>query len=271
MAENRISARGQIKVYLGKCFRLFRTEKQWKNLISAAIIVVLICLVTGPDMFVEYAATNKGAFAIISACIWTGLFNSIRSICRERDIIKREYRTGLKIPSYLLAHAIYEMALCAAEALITLLFIIGFNISHLPPEGVFLPAVIEIYFTLFFVTFCADMLAMLVSCIVRSENTAMTIMPFVLVVQLVMSGVIFELGSVATYISYLTASHWGVEAFDTIARTDSTINFQAIWAGVEAEEGAGTLLKDWGFLFGFAILYLILAMVFLRRVDKDQR
>ena len=271
MEETRISAGGQIKVYLGKCFRLFRTEKQWKNLISAAIIIVLICLVTGSNMFVEFADTNSGAFAIISACIWTGLFNSIRSICRERDIIKREYRTGLKISSYLLAHAIYEMTLCAAEALISLLFIIGFNISHLPPEGVFLPAVIEIFLTLFFVTFCADMLALLVSCIVRNENTAMTVMPFVLVVQLVMSGVIFELNSVTTYISYLTASRWGVEAFNTIARTDSTVNFQAIWSGVEAEGGSATLFQDWGLLFGFAVVYLILAMLFLRRVDKDQR
>jgi hypothetical protein len=31
MAERRISGQGQIAVYLGKCFRLFRNEKQWKR------------------------------------------------------------------------------------------------------------------------------------------------------------------------------------------------------------------------------------------------
>lgn len=118
MAERRISGQGQIAVYLGKCFRLFRNEKQWKNFLSSFIIIVIISMVTGPDMFNTYDATNKGAFAVISACIWSGLFNSIQSICRERAIIKREYRTGLRISSYILAHVIYEMFLCAGESLI---------------------------------------------------------------------------------------------------------------------------------------------------------
>ena len=97
MTEQRISGRGQIAIYLGKCFRLFQNEKQWKNFLSSFIIITIISLVTGPEMFSSYEATNKGAFAIISACIWSGLFNSIQSICRERAIIKREYRTGLRI------------------------------------------------------------------------------------------------------------------------------------------------------------------------------
>ena len=99
MSEKRISGIQQIHIYLGKCWRLFKNEKQWKNFISSFIIILIISLVTGPDMFQTYSDTNKGAFAIVSACIWSGLFNSIQSICRERDIIKREYRTGLRISS----------------------------------------------------------------------------------------------------------------------------------------------------------------------------
>ena len=34
MSEKRISGIQQIHIYLGKCWRLFKNEKQWKNFIS---------------------------------------------------------------------------------------------------------------------------------------------------------------------------------------------------------------------------------------------
>ena len=271
MVKHRISGLEQIRIYLGKCFRLFRNEKQWKNFISAFIIILLISLVTGPDMFSTYTATNKGAFAIISACIWAGLFNSIQSVCRERAIIKREYRTGLRISSYILAHVIYEMFLCAVESLIMLLVICLRNMGHLPEKGLIFPMVIDMFLTIFLTTFCADMIALLVSCIVKTENSAMMIMPFVLVFQLVMSGVIFSLEGITKLFSYLTASRWGVEGIMGIARTNSVVDAQAIWADASGTGSRGELLLDWLFLLAYALIYIILAMIMLRRVDKDER
>lgn len=271
MAERRISGQGQIAVYLGKCFRLFRNEKQWKNFLSSFIIIVIISMVTGPDMFNTYDATNKGAFAVISACIWSGLFNSIQSICRERAIIKREYRTGLRISSYILAHVIYEMFLCAGESLIVLIVVLVRNHSHLPPSGLVLPMFIELYLTIFLTTFCADMIAMLVSCIVRNEMSAMMIMPFILVVQLVMAGVVFDLTGITELISYLTASRWGVQAIISIARTNSSVNLQAEWLANAGTGGAGVLMKDWLLLLVFCLIYIVLAIIMLGFVDKDER
>ena len=274
MNENRLSAIGQIEVYIGKCFRLFRNEKQWKYFISSLVIILLIALVTGPDMFREYGPTQKGAFAIVSACIWSGLFNSIRSVCQERAIIKREHRTGLRISSYILAHVVYEMFLCAVEALIVLVVVCISNSSHMPPEGVIIQssfAVIpEMYISLFLVTFSADMLALLVSCIVKDENTAMMIMPLVLVVQLVMGGVIFELSGIAEYISRFTISRWGVNSLCTIARTEMVVDLQASWYNA-GEGGSGVLVGDWLTLLAFCILYIVIAIVVLGFVDKDER
>lgn len=274
MNENRLSGIGQIEVYIGKCFRLFRNEKQWKYFISSLVIILLIALVTGPDMFREYGPTQKGAFAIVSACIWSGLFNSIRSVCQERAIIKREHRTGLRISSYILAHVVYEMFLCAVEAVIVLVVVCISNASHLPPEGVIIQssfAVIpEMYLSLFLVTFSADMLALLVSCIVKDENTAMMIMPLVLVVQLVMGGVIFELSGIAEYISRFTISRWGVNALCTIARTEMVVDLQASWYN-GGEGGSGVLVGDWLTLLAFCVLYIVIAIVVLGFVDKDER
>ena len=87
------------------------------------LIFSIIGLVMGDDTFVGYADTRNGAFALVCACIWIGIFNSIRTICRERDIVRLEHRTGLNLGSYILAHWLYEAMLCAAEALVVALLV----------------------------------------------------------------------------------------------------------------------------------------------------
>lgn len=89
MGDRHISRLGQIRVYVGTFFRLFRNEKRWKTLISAVLITLMISMVTGEDMFYDFSDTKSGAFALVSASIWIGIFNSLRLICRERAILKR--------------------------------------------------------------------------------------------------------------------------------------------------------------------------------------
>lgn len=272
MENNRIGRGGQIRVYLGKCFRLFASEKHWVNFVSTAIIMVIILLVTGTDMFVDYTATINGANSIISACIWIGLFNSIRSICKERAIIKREYRTGLHISSYILAHVVYELAICAAESLLVVLSVAIRYFENMPFDGLIFPMAVDLYITFLLVTFGSDMLAILISSIVRSENTAMTVMPFVLIIQLVMSGTVYTLSGAAERVSYLTLSKWGMNAFCTIANTVESVYWGYYWYGQgDCDNTVGNLLFRWLWLIFFAILYILLSIVALKQVDRDER
>ena len=263
---------GQIKLYTATCFHLYKNEKQWKNFISTAIITILICMVTGSEMFTDFSATRTGGFAIICACIWTGLFNSIQSICKERPIIKREHRVGMHISSYVIAHVVYELFLCAVEALIILVIVCIRNASHLPPEGLVTFMLLDVYITLLLSLFTADMLALLVSCIVTTENMAMTIMPFVLIVQLVMSGVIFSLSGLTEWISKITVSRWGLNALLSIADTDTMMNAYYIYSGLDGcDATAGNLLFNWMLLLVFALVYALIGILILERVDKDAR
>ena len=136
--DSRNSRISQIGIYLGKCFRIFRYEKGWKVILFGAVISAIIAWVPGDEMFVHKVQTKNGAFAIVCACIWIGLFNSIESICRERKIIKREHRTGLHISSYVLAHMIYELFLsdpvsCYGGS--TIVFPEGFSTEWCIPSG----------------------------------------------------------------------------------------------------------------------------------------
>lgn len=253
-------------------------DKKWKSFVSAFIIILLICFVTGDDMFQTYQSTKKGSFAVICACIWVGLFNSIQSICQERAIIKREHRTGLHISSYIAAHVIYEMAMCAAESLIMFVVFMIRNHSHLPEanDSIVLP-LLDLYITMFLVTFCSDMMALIISCIVKKESTAMTVMPFILIIQLIMSGMLFDLDGITAKISSLTVSRWGLNALITIANTNTKVLNQykiatqddVIASGCEPE--FANLLHFWLILILFALIYIVVSTIFLEQVDKDKR
>lgn len=291
----RVSYAGRVKqtgIYLGKCFRVFRNENGWKVFVSSFIITVLIASVTGEDMFAEYSATRNGCFTLICACIWIGIFNSIQSVCKERDIIKREHRSGLHMSSYVTAHMVFELFQSSIEAvLVTLITVFFYNDNIRAAEGFENVNYFKYYLTFFLIIYAADALGLMVSCIVKSPATAMTVMPFVLIIQLVMAGFIFKLEGRSAMIGNITVSKWGINALGTIANVNEmhlvkpeTLDpadadlqkYFQIEALIEDHlddynPADHHLLKMWLILIAFVILYWVISTLFLEFIDRDKR
>lgn len=91
---NYASNKEQILIYLGKFKRNFLNSNGWYSFISTAIIALVTCIVAGENGFSTGLSSEvkSTSFIIVCACIWIGVFNSITLICKERDIIKHEYR-----------------------------------------------------------------------------------------------------------------------------------------------------------------------------------
>lgn len=210
----------QVHVYFKKIFRISVREKAWKYLVFAAIISLLVAMIVGPDMYKNYDQTNSGFFTLASACIWIGIFNSIQTVCKEHEIIRAEYRQGLKIGAYILAHTLRQAVLCLGQTVI--IFIVCCIFMRFDQSAhLLISAYVENFVTIYLLTFGAAVLGLMISSISGSPTTAMTIMPFVLIVQLVMSGVLFHLKGVAEAISYITLSKWGMSAFGCEANINS--------------------------------------------------
>ncbi len=205
----------QTGIYFKKVARIALTEKVWKYIVFSVIISFLVAAVVGDKMFDTMESTQSGFFTIASACIWIGIFNSIQSICKEHDTIREEYRAGARLSSYVTANVLWQMVISLIQSMIILIvcmFFIDFN-----TDGVMMHAYIEYFITIFLLVGGADIMGLMISSIAGTATTAMTIMPFVLILQLIMSGVLFELDGWSEAIAYITFSKWGMGAFGSIA------------------------------------------------------
>ena len=300
----------QIPVYLGKQFRLMINERNWKVFPMAAVIAFLVVYVLGDKMFRNMEFTKYGSLAVVCVCIWNGMFNSIQVVCKERSIIKREHRAGLHITSYMASHVIYQAIVCIIQVIITLVIFKVFGMYF--PEGGLMTGifVLDLAIAMFLITFAADMLALMVSCIAHTTTTAMTIMPFLLVVQLVFAGGIFPLQRAGSkFISLFMVSNWGINAVN-IAADDNSQNSIILTQAIETMKGDGSdelmtrvhdvlaledvqdklekytasmlqepkfaynsknFMKCLGILVLFSLIYIMLGIGFLEFIDKDKR
>ena len=202
----------QIPIYLKKQLRFFFFESDWKVLIMAAIIAALVSLVIRRKIFVNMEGTLIGAFALTCVAIWNGCFNSIQSVCRERAIVKREHRSGLHISSYVIAHMIYQFMLCILQTAVTMYVLSLMNIGF-PDQGFITPwMIVDIGITMLLVSYAADLLSLLISSIAKTTTSAMTIMPFILIFQLIFSGGFIPLPQWVQPLSNFTISTYGMRA-----------------------------------------------------------
>ena len=202
----------QIRIYFGKFLRMFVYQSDWKTLPMAALIAGLVGFALGGDFGVNMEGTIMGAFAIACVCIWNGSFNSIQVVCRERDVIKREHRSGMHVSSYIISHMMYQLIICVLETVVTLLVLHQVGMKF-PGRGLFTPwLVADAGITMLLITYAADLLSLWISTLVHTTTTAMTIMPFVLIFQLIFSGGFFTLPEAVDPITMLTISNPGLKA-----------------------------------------------------------
>ncbi|MCR4590926.1 MAG: ABC transporter permease [Lachnospiraceae bacterium] len=304
---------GQTFLYFIKIARIFVFRNDWKVLPMAAVIAGLVSMVVGKGLFQTMEGTLQGTFALACVCIWNGFFNSIQVICRERPVIKREHRAGLHMSSYVCAHLLFQMLLCAVQSVITIV-VCRFAGVYFPGSGIIVPGsrgfYAEFFITLFLITYAADVLALMISAIVHTTTTAMTVMPFMLIVQLVFAGY-FSIPDSLKDVTDMMISKWGIQGLCCLGHYND-LPAVLIWnrmmaAGnvdlggimslselMEQVEKMGmrdrvlselgkasqnvsyvstpeNLLLCWGYLLCFAVIFAFITVVFLEFIDRDKR
>ncbi|MDO5475610.1 MAG: ABC transporter permease [Eubacteriales bacterium] len=211
---------GQIGIFFGKFLRMFIYQNDWKMLPMAALIAGLVGFALGATFGVTREGTLTGVFTIVCVCIWNGSFNSVQVICREREVIKREHRSGMHISSYIMAHMMYQLLLCVLQTVISLFVLTQVGMKF-QGEGLFTSwLIVDIGITMLLITYASDLLSLWISALVHNPTTAMTIMPFVLIFQLVFSGGLFPLPRIVDPITKLTVASPGLKAMASQVRAN---------------------------------------------------
>ena len=265
----------QFGILASRYITLIKNDRQRLMMVflQPFLIAILIMLVADDDVFDVYNSTKSILFAMSCAGIWVGLFNSIQEICKERSILKREYMANLRLDAYVLSKFCVQFLLSAIQSLI-LVGMFGITIG-LPECGVkFDGAFFEMFITMLLTIFSSSAIGMVVSSISKNSDKAMTTAPFLLIIQLLFSGILFELKGATEKISYITVSRWSVSSFGTIANlNDLDMAVQGMPHEAEAvyEYVFSNVSEAWLILCVFVVICFVLSVLLLRNVAKDSR
>lgn len=277
--KNRTSASRQFFILMKRYIELMKNDIQrlLVLLVQPLIIGGLLFIVADDEVFDIYESTKSMMFALSCAAIWIGLFDSIQEICKERSILKREYMANLKLPGYLFS----KLTVQAVLGLIQSILLTGIFLALLRAneEGIFFSHFhFEILLTVWITVLASISMGFVISSMVKTGDKAMAIAPFVLIIQLLFSGILFKLDGTGEFISYCTISRWSVEALGSICHLNSLdLRMQAEIPTLahEAEDffsaTGGHLLQTWGIIIAISAIFIAVSIMLLRNVSKDGR
>ena len=226
--------KSQIPVLFSRYLKLLFNDRQRAAIMfaQAPLLAFLISLVKNGDQFTPMGAGNTKSllFALACAAFWIGMYNSIQEVCKERNIVKREFMAGLSLNSYLISK-LYALAfVCSIQSfLLTTVFCLFVG----TPEGV-----------------------------------ALTMAPLLLLPQILFSGLIFDVSGVTEFISWFVVCRWSMEGFGSCANLNELARMHTIDKSYEAT--SGHMMLVWFILILFVAGSLVLAQRALSSLAKDK-
>ncbi|MDE6024783.1 MAG: FHA domain-containing protein [Lachnospiraceae bacterium] len=210
----KVSNINQLSVLIRRYVTLIKNdiERLIMIFVQPVLIGLLMALVAENGIYDKMFETRSILFALMSAGIWMGLFNTIQEIYKERVILKREYMANLKLPLYMLSKYIVQALIAVIQSCI---LVATFVIIEGAPKcaGVVIGnPTVEMIVTIFVTIYVSAGFGLLISAISKNGDRAMSIAPFILIIQLLFSGILFSLNGVTDKVSYFTFSRWSMEA-----------------------------------------------------------
>ena len=186
------------------------------NTAMALLIFLITCIAVKKNVFVTFSATKACLFSVLMCGIWSGLFNSIALFYSERDYMLDDLSKFLRVRTYISANVFIQTILCSMEAVVASV-VFGLIFDYSNKGVVFTNRTLEYLVTFFLIMFSADMLGLLVGMMINSITSIMTVIPIVLIMQLLLSGCLFDLDGIMDSVAIVTTARWGFYALGSIS------------------------------------------------------
>ena len=270
--RRRVGFARSFRVMTSRCFELaLRDRRNLAIMLAQAPVIGLILVAVATDnAFSDYDVlfpqAQTVAFSLALVAIWFGLINAIREIVKERPIVDRERLAGLRGDAYVVARAMPLVALTAVQCAVLVLLITPR--TGWAPQGLVSASALDAFVSLLLVGLVSIAVAFVVSSLAANEDQAASAIPFLLIPQFLLAGVVFSLGEATTFISRFMIGRWGAEALGgSVTICDHAPNPGNCdqMADLTYPTTASELLQIWALLGLVAILLFALTALILER------
>ena len=235
---------------------------------QAPVMGLLICtlyplhLLALPDRHPTKSA--QFIFLLVTAALWLGLIDSCREIVKERSLILRELAVGVRLDALLLAKACILFALTMIQCV--LLVAVATAIEPLHAD---FDTYLSLTVVLVLTSWSMVGVGLVVSTLARSVDQATSVIPLLLIPQLLFGGVLVayaQFGAVIKAVSDLTISRWAFAGAGHVIQMNARL---ADAPQVAAVSGYGTNFFDLSLgitaviLLGFTAATLLMAAILL--------
>lgn len=221
---------------------------------QAPIIASLIALVSSSDLYTTYIDTKRTLATIACASIWLGLLNSIQEICKERVILQKEHMSDLKLSAYVLSKFLVQTVLAFIQAWI-LVFIFQ-KIAGTSSYSILIDPFWDMQLICFLSILSASALGLFISSLVKGTST-MSMVPLILVPQLLFSGMLFDLSGFADFLSNFILCKW------TLAGLGTTANLNDLTQLIHEFNPLAVVEAEARFTFTVGHMYSIIGVIVL--------
>lgn len=154
-------------------------------------------------------------FMMSITAIWFGVSNASKEIVSELPIYERERMYNLNIANYILSKITVLSVIALIQSLIFVLIVyFAYQFRGDPVEIWRLGSNVSF---VFFLSMSATLFGLLLSSVFNNAEKVMTVVPIVLIPQILLSGAIAKVdSSIKVILSYMTFGRWGTEGLANI-------------------------------------------------------
>ena len=228
---------------------------------QAILMAICICIATEKESMLNPVMAAMNCIAFTLASMWLGLFNTIQEIVKERDMLKKEYMSGLNFASYIVSKIIVVAFLCLYQA-IACVSIVYFHLKPRPDDVLLTNTLVGLITNFFLITFSTSIIGLFISSLVKDTKTTLILSPLYMMVQMLFSGMFVPFVNVTKKISYFTSGRWGYESFGTISNLTKYGVLEPSESFFKFSEPH--ILSVWIILVIISLLFLVLSICAIR-------
>lgn len=268
----------QLRVKTQRALRVWVADRKnmWIMLAQAPILALVLSLLVTPHVFTDHSVPARDLvstnFMMSITVIWLALINASRSFSSEQVLWARERMAGASIGAYVGSKLLLQWALSLYQAC-ALILVMGVARSGFPSAGLFgLPGWCDLIMTLTLTGAAASTFGMVLSAIVSNENRGSSMVPYLVLPQLLMCGLLLELPARIAWVAMGTFSYWSIAAMSSVLDACNHPFVGGPTCGdalhIPLSHEGTTVLAYWSVLAGFTVVGVGLVAAVLTIRDR---